>query len=454
MLTLFTGRQSRNCEGMTRRSFVSAGTLGLGGLTLPSLLAARGQAARKPDSGVLAGKSVVVLFLHGGSTHVETFDPKMTAPAEYRSMTGEVKTNIPGVTFGGDFTNLAKVADKMAVVRSFRHGSSSHGRAQQMVLSGGNAMKASMGSVYARVAGTSNSHSGLPNYSIIPAGAVDAKKFKRGNPLKTPTSPGDLGSAYAPFDPSAGGEVIDNMKLSMTSDRLDDRRTLLTQLDRIKRNVAASSSLAGADRFQQQAFDVILGGAANAFDISKEDRKTLDLYDTKQYSDKRDAAALGHQMLMARRLCEAGSGFVTVSSAGWDMHRGLVKEMKTRGRAVDVAVSAFIRDLEQRGLSDKILLVITGEFGRTPRINKNAGRDHWGNLCTLAFAGGGLKMGQVIGSSNRNVSVPATHKVGVQDLMGTVMHTLVDPGVVRLRPTIPSDVTRMLDAGSPIPQLV
>jgi hypothetical protein len=304
------------------------------------------------------------------------------------------------------------------------------------------------------VAGTSNPQSGLPNYSIIPAGAVDAKKFRRGNPLKVPTSPGDLGSAYAPFDPSAGGEVIDNMKLSITTDRLDDRRALLTQLDRIKRHAAANSSLEGADRFQQQAFDVILGDAANAFDISKEDRKTLDLYDTKQHADKRDAAALGHQMLMARRLCEAGAGFVTVSSAGWDMHRNLVQDMKTRGRAVDVAVSAFIRDLEQRGLSEKILLVVTGEFGRTPRINKNAGRDHWGNLCTLAFAGGGLKMGQVIGTSDRNVSVPATNQVGVQDLMGTIMHTLVDPGVVRLRPTIPTNVTQMLDAGTPIRQLV
>jgi len=450
MLSLFTGGTSRDCEGLSRRNFIQAGALGLGGLWLASLLETKAKAGEAGDP--IKDKTVVVLFLSGGATHVETFDPKMTAPAEYRSMTGEVATSLPGVSFGGGFPQLAKQAHRMAVVRSFRHGNSSHGRARSLVLSGGNKLEASWGSIYARLAGTNNPHTGLPNYTLITPKGADPKKFRRGDSIGTAGKAGALGSSFNPFDPSAGGEVKQNMRMNIPRDRLTDRRTLLAQVDRLKRMSEASQTLKGTNQFQQQAFDVILGGGADAFDLSGEDPKVIRRYSTAKYRD-RHAQALGHQMLMARRLCEAGVGFVNVSNGGWDMHRNLVKDMNQRGNAVDHAVAAFLDDLEQRGLSEKVLLIITGEFGRTPRINKRAGRDHWGNLCTLALAGGGLKMGQVIGQSDRKVSVPASQPVTVTDLMATVIHTLVDVPTARLLPGLPVEMTRFIGQGRPIPQL-
>ncbi|MEK6235767.1 MAG: DUF1501 domain-containing protein [Planctomycetales bacterium] len=450
MLTLFTDGRPSDCDGLTRRNFIQAGALGLGGLTLPGLLAAKASAGQQGKA--FHDKSVVVLFLSGGATHIETFDPKMTAPAEFRSMTGEAKTCLPGVSFGGGFPQLAKHADKMAVVRSFKHGSSSHGRARQMVLGGGNPMQASMGSLYAASAGTSNPRTGVPNYINVSPRAIDRKKYNVGDAIGTAGKPGNLGSVYAAFDPSSGGAVLENMKLNVPNDRLGDRRSLLYQLDRLKRDRDASQGVHSANKFQQQAFDVILGDAADAFDLSKENPKLVQRYSTDKFKDK-NGAALGKQMLMARRLCEAGAGFVTVSSGGWDMHKDLVKSMDQRGNAVDNAVAAFLEDVHDRGLSDKILLVVTGEFGRTPKINKKAGRDHWGNLCTLALAGGGLPMGQVIGESNPTASVPASPPIGVGQLMATVMHTLIDPGQLRLMPTISGEVSSFLGEHSPIEQL-
>ena len=264
---------------------------------------------------------------------------------------------------------------------------------------------------------------------------------------------GTLGSAFRPFDPSAGGEVKQNMQMNIPRGRLTDRRLLLANFDRLKRMAEASRTLKGTDKFQQQAFEVILGGGANAFDLSQEDKQVIRRYSTERYKDK-NAQALGHQMLMARRLCESGVGFVNVSSGGWDMHRNLVRDMKQRGNAVDHAVAAFLTDIEERGLSEKVLLVITGEFGRTPRINKRAGRDHWGNLCPLALAGGGLKMGQVIGRSDRKVSVPATQPITPLDLTATVVNTLVDIPTARLIPNLPLELTQFLSQGQPISQLV
>ncbi len=451
MLTLFTGGQGRDCEGMTRRSFVQAGTLGLGGLTLQSLLQAKANAGQA-GAELVKDKAVVVLFLSGGATHVETFDPKMSAPAEYRSMTGEVATKIPGVTIGGGFPEIATMADRMAFVRSFRHGSSSHGRGRELVLSGGNTLKASMGSIYSRLAGPTNPKTGLPNYSLVTPAGADAK-FRQGDSIGSAGQAGLLGGAYNPFDPSKGSEVKQNMRLNMPVDRLDDRRALLGQLDGLKRQLDASPGYEGSDKFQKQAFDVVLGGAADAFDLKKEDPKLVDRYSTEKFKDLK-GKGLGHQMLLARKLVEAGVGFVNVSSGGWDMHRGLVKAMDTYGHSVDHAVATFLTDLESRGLSDKVLLIITGEFGRTPRINKNAGRDHWGNLCTLALAGGGLKMGQVIGESDRKVSVPAQSPVSVQDLMGTVVNLMVDVPAMRLLADIPVELTQFIGQGRPIPQLV
>jgi uncharacterized protein (DUF1501 family) len=207
--------------------------------------------------------------------------------------------------------------------------------------------------------------------------------------------------------------------------------------------VDSTGKMEGLDGFEQQAFDLVMGDSAQAFDVKKEDSKTR----------KRYGKGLGEQLLLARRLCEAGCGFVTVNYGGWDMHGGIVKGLKTRARPLDQGVSALIRDLGDRGMLDDVLVVVTGEFGRTPKINSKGGRDHWGKLCTLAMAGGGLRMGQVIGESSPKVEVPASNPIGPQDLMATVMHMYgFDPKMQFMnnqgRPTY------LVENGKPISQLL
>ncbi|MBM80112.1 MAG: hypothetical protein CMJ78_05900 [Planctomycetaceae bacterium] len=467
MLTIHTDAFDRDCERVSRRNFLSVGSLGFGALSLSQLFALKANAASgKP---IVNDKAVVVLNLQGGATHIETFDPKMTAPAEYRAMFGEVKTNLPGVTFGSHFPGLAGLADKMAIVRSYRHGIGSHGTAAAHVISGGNPTKAMMGSVYARVAGMTHPETGIPLNSVITPGCIGDDYRKLGAQIGRITSSGTLPKSYAPFDPSAGGEIVDNMKLKIAQGRLDDRKHLLNQLDDLKRRVDTSGSLESAASFQQQAFDVIVGGVSDAFDWKLESPETIARYDTSHidipkrlYKKKnknllrQSPVTLGKQMLMARRLVEAGCGFVTVGSAGWDMHGnafGIDDGMPILGTAVDKAASAFIEDLAERGLTDKVLLVITGEFGRTPRINKKGGRDHWGNLCTLAFSGGGLPMGQVIGNSDSRASVPASEPISSDNVYATIMHTLLDVAELRVQSNFPTDILKSVTESQPIPQL-
>lgn len=468
MLKVLSDGFTRNCEGVNRREFLQVGTLGLGGMTLAGLLAAKSNAGQ--GGRVVKDKSVVVLNLQGGPTHIETFDPKMTAPREYRAMFGEVNTSLPGVTFGHHFPQLARLADRMAIVRSYRHGIGSHATAAKHVMAGGNATGATMGSLYSRIAGVTHPQTGIPSNAVLPPGAVGDDYKKLGAQTRRVTDTGTLPKSYAAFDPSAGSQIVKNMELNISEGRLDDRRGLLANLDRLKRQAETSEGLSGANAFQSQAFDVILGGIGEAFDLSNEHAETLRRYDTSHidipdylYKKKnknlrgQSPITLGKQMLMARRLVEAGSRFVTVTSAGWDMHGnafGIDDGMPILGSAVDKAASAFIEDLEQRGMTDDVLFVITGEFGRTPRINKKGGRDHWGNLCTLAFSGGGLPMGQVIGQSNRTASVPAGDRVTSGQVLATIMGTLLDIGELRLQTGVPTEIARALTESQPIPQLV
>ena len=217
----------------------------------------------------------------------------------------------------------------------------------------------------------------------------------------------------------------------------------------------------GVSRFNQQAVDLLTGGAVDAIDVTKEDPAVLAKYDTSEMQigfKQFRPSMLGHKMLMARRLCEAGAGFVTVHSAGWDMHAdgnnpGMQVGMAMLGSTLDHAVSTFIDDVAARGLSQKILLVITGDFGRTPRVNKKGGRDHWARLGTLAFIGGGLKMGQVIGQSDRQAGEPITTPYTTEHLMGTVMQSLFDVGEMRLVSGIPPQLRRLVEQSRSIPEL-
>jgi hypothetical protein len=468
MLTISSNTSARNCEGIQRRDFLQIGALSLGGLSLSQLLTLKAFAGS--GKSIVKDKAVVILNLQGGPPHIETFDPKMTAPREYRAMFGETRTALPGVTFGSHMKGLARLADRMAIVRSYRHGIGSHGTAAEHVAAGGNATKSNMGSLYSRIAGVTHPATGIPLNVVLQPGAVAEEYRKLGAQIARITSTGSLPNSYKPFDPSAGGEIVENMKLQVPENRFDDRRSLLQQLDSLKRRVERAGVLANADTFQQQAFDVVVGGVSDAFDIRKEPRSIVERYDTSQFDIpaalykkknknllKQSPVSLGKQMLMARRLVESGCRFVTVTSAGWDMHGnaiGVDDGMPLLGAAMDKAASAFIEDIEQRGMLDRVLLVITGEFGRTPRINKKGGRDHWGNLCSLAFAGGGLSLGQVIGQSDRTASVPASEPVSSSQLFGTVMHSLIDMAELRLASKFPSEVVTALTGSQPIPRLI
>jgi hypothetical protein len=434
MLHLLGSRKRTNCEGANRRDFLRIGALGMTGLLLPDLLRLR--AAAKQAGKASKTTSVVWLWLGGGPTHIETFDPKMSAPAEFRSSVGAVKTNVPGIELGGVFPRMARKADQMAFVRSFAHGNSGHGGGTHWVMTGydfppadnGQApIKPGFGSILARYRGPNNPATGLPNYVRLSGILGDG--------------PAWLGPAYAPFDTS--GNSRSNMDLKVTLDRLSERRSLLKTFDTINRNLDQSGLLAGLDSFETQAFDLILSRAREVFDVRREDPRARDHY----------GAGLGEQMLMARRLCEAGVGFVTIHFGGWDMHGQIKSSMENLAPHVDRAVSAFVEDCQQRGLDRDILLVITGEFGRTPRINQGGGRDHWAPLSTLALAGGGLKMGQVVGESSEKAEVPKSRPISPQDLMATVFHVLGIPQDLHYKDQA-GRPTPMIDGGKPIAELL
>ncbi len=469
MLAIHSPPDRTDCAGIRRRDFVRFGALGLGSWTLAGLLGLKSKlraAVREPD--FVRDKSVVLLFLSGGASHIETFDPKMDAPEGVRSVTGEVKTTLSGVTFGGTFPQLAAHAHRMAIVRTFQHPVGDHEKAIRHVLTGGTSVDGketagfSMGSAFTRLRGANHPTTGMPTYGLLQSGEIDPQYRSERKRVEVGSAAGALGVSYGPFDPAGGGSAVSNMQLRMPIARLDNRRELLQSLDRMKREADTNGSLVGYDRFEEQAFRLILGGATKAFDLAKEDRRVIERYDTSGYQvgfKKFMPCELGRQLLLARRMCEAGCGFVTVHSAGWDMHAdgnnpGIEGGMEMLGRPVDRAVSAFLEDVESRGLSEKILLVITGDFGRTPKVNVRGGRDHWTKLCTLAFAGGGLKMGQVIGDSDRGAAAPAGDPVSTPQLMATLLHALFDVPRLRLQAGVPREIMEIVDRGQPIEQLL
>jgi len=451
-----------------RREFLRVGGLGLGGLSLAQLLGSQAQGGG--ESPLLKDRSVVFLFMHGGPSQVETFDPKMEAPTEIRSATGELQTALPGITFGGTFPKLAQLADRFSIVRSFQTGDGRHD-IKPIVCK--DSFDANLGTLYSRIVGTNRPDNGMPtNVALFPK-AVDPSTMPRISNFGKFESVGNFGSVYSPFIPGAGGEAQENLKLNLPMDRLDDRRSLLKGLDVVKASLENSSPLAGIDKVREQAFSTILGGVADAFDLSKEDAATIARYDTAPLMRPEDISrhwnnyeryvdngkALGKLMLMARRLCEAGCGFVTVTTNFvWDMHADVnnatVEEgMRYMGLPFDHAVSAFLEDVEARGLSDRILLVCCGEMGRTPRINARGGRDHWGNLSPLMLAGGGIQPGQVVGQSTRDAAEPLTSPIRIPNLIATIMSSLFDVGTLRLAQGVPPEIARAAGDWKPIPGL-
>jgi hypothetical protein len=357
---------------------------------------------------------------------------------------------------------LAARADRLCVLHSFVPGDAKHD-IKPIVSEATN--KISLGAMY-----STDVRSGLPTSVCLYPSALDAQKGGGTDKFGKFNDSGSMGAAYAPFTPGGGGPLQESMKLSMPRGRIDDRRSLLAQLDDLKRTADATGAIEGMDKFQQQAFQVILNGAADAFDLSKEDPRNVAAYDTEplvrpNQIDKRWSnyerychhnRTLGKLLLMTRRLVEAGVGFVTISTDFvWDNHAdrnncGVADGMTYTGVAFDHAVSRFLDDLEERGLSEKVLLVCCGEIGRTPRINVRGGRDHWGNVASVLMAGGGLPRGRVYGQSTPDGGDPAVDPVTQQNLIGTLLHTAFDVGQLRLVPGMPTDLLRIANGYEPI----
>ena len=444
-----------------RREFLRVGGLSLGGLSLASML--RPRTARSETPLLIQDRSVVFVFMHGGPSQTETFDPKMEAPVGIASATGEVSTKIPGVTFGGTFPQLASLSDQFSIVRSFQTGD---GRHDIKPIVGTATSQANIGSLYARIAGQNRPDSGMPTNVALYPRAVDESTMPAIKQFGDFESTGPLGARYAPFAPSGGGDLQEDMKLHVPLARLDDRKLLLKELDRIHGAMDAQRRWDGLDALKQQAFSTILGGVAQAFDLSQEDPETIRRYDTaplvrphqidkkwnnyERYVD--NAKSLGKLMLLARRLCERGCGFVTVTTNFvWDMHAdqnnaGVEEGMRYMGVPFDHAIAAFLEDVRDRGLSDQILLVCCGEMGRTPKINARGGRDHWGNLAPLMLSGGGIPGGHVIGQSTRDAAEPLSEPIRIPNLISTVLNTVLNSGEVRLQPGVPREVLTALAA--------
>lgn len=463
MLSVFDGNRP-----VSRRQLMTIGGLGLGGLTLPSLLGAKAQAAS--TSRALTGKSVIFLFQQGGPSQFETTDPKLDAPSGIRTVTGGIPTSVPGLTFGSTLEQMAKIADRLTIVRSFQTNNGGH-NIQPIV--GRDSREANIGTHYARIAGATRADTGLPTNLILFPQAVDTEVTK-GRARGKLDATGGYGSTYAPFTPGGGGQLQKNMTLTLPHERFfEDRRAVLSQLDRLGRSIESSSQFAALDEVQQQAFSILQsGGVADALDLSLEDPKTIERYDTSRFAKSHNweraargkrgyytgnAKTLGKLLLMARRLCEAGAGFITIHAGYdgvWDMHAdgnnlNMIDGMEAVGRTYDHAVATFVQDLEERGLTDDILLVCCGEMGRTPRLNKRGGRDHWSRLAPLVLHGGGIRPG-VIGQSKRDGSEPATDPLNPAHLISTILHTVFDVGELRLLRALPADLAELAQA-EPIP---
>jgi hypothetical protein len=424
----------------SRRSFLRVGALTLGGLTLPQYLRLRAAQPSAPRK-----KSVILVWQAGGPSHIDMYDLKPNAPAEVRGEFKPIATNVPGVQIGEHLPLQAAAFDKLAVVRSAFHTNAGHGMGSQWMQTGYQAtievndnIFPSTGSVVARMNGPNQA--GLPAYVNLP------RKVSFGNAAY-------LGASYNPFSPDANpndpGFQVKNLRLPgrVSAERLDNRRQLLQDLDTIRRDIDTKGDIEGLDTFYRDGMDMVTNPKAqHAFDVNKEPVKLRDRYGRND---------LGQSCLLARRLVENGVTFATVQAGGgWDTHGDNFKQLKTKLLPqFDQAVAALVADLHDRGLQDDVLVLATGEFGRTPKINKDAGRDHWPGAISVLFAGGGLKMGQAIGTTNALGEYPTTKPYTPGCVLSTMYHVL---GIDH-RHVFHDDAKRplpILSEGDPIRELV
>ena len=421
MLTI-VGKANRFCDGLSRRSFLSIGglTWGIGGLGLADLL--RAEAAQTQPRPGLGHKAIINVFLAGGPPHQDMWEIKTEAPSEIRGEFRPITTNVPGIQICEVFPKLAQLMDKAAIIRSVvgckdRHESSqclSGWISTELRALGG---RPSIGSAVSKLYGPVDP-------SVPPFVGLAART--RHVPWSDAGTAGYLGTSFAPFKPDGPG--LENMKLNdMTLDRLQDRRQLLTSIDKLKREIDASGTMAGMDAFGQRALDVLTSSKLlDALDLSKEDPAVVARYgDGKPYRFQYDGApTCNDHLLIARRLVEAGVRCVSLSYGRWDSHGDNFNLVRDHGGKLDQCLSALIEDLDQRGLLDDVTVIVWGEFGRTPKINPQAGRDHWAPVSCAWLAGGGIGGGQAIGATNRLGEHAAVRPVDVQEIIATLYHNL------------------------------
>ncbi|MES2789666.1 MAG: DUF1501 domain-containing protein [Planctomycetota bacterium] len=422
MVSIFGQRSAANCDGQSRRKFLKLGGLALGGLALPQILQAQ-ETSPLVRGKSLSHKATIMIYLSGGPSHQDMYDLKMDAPAEIRGSFRPISTNVPGIEICEHMPRLATMMDKFAIIRSLYGGPDQH--ASDMCLSGypiGSKGRQenhpSLGAAVAKIQG--------PVDPAVPPFVGLTTKTGHA-PYCNPGLPGFLGLAYGPFQPD--GEGMANMRLNgVTLEQLRDRRSLLSSLDGFRRNVDSSSTMQGVDAFTQKAFEVLASSKlVEALDLEKEDPTLRDRYGRGSSSPAFGEDAGPHwmdQFLMARRLVEAGVRCVTLSFGSWDRHGANFERLPEQLAKLDQGVTALVEDLHARGLDQDVSVIVWGEFGRTPRINKDGGRDHWPQASCALLAGGGMRMGQVIGSTNRLGEVPQDRPIHYQDVFATLYHQL------------------------------
>jgi hypothetical protein len=448
-----TGGAGGDCTGATRRAFLQAGVLGVGGLALGDFF--RASAAEEYTVPHVAGASVILFWMSGGPGHMETWDPKPDAVAQFRGPFGATKTSVPGILFSELLQEEARIADKLAILRGVNHGSGDHTKGNHWLLTGfeGPAFNApnfnvqqrpSMGSAAAKLIGPHRP--GLPPYAAVP--------HLRGGTDNFFHYAAYLGRGYNPFitesDPNATDFRVRNLALAqdMPISRLEDRKQLLEALDAGNRTMDARSS--DLDPHARRAFSLLTSKeAVRAFDIAAEPARVRDAYGRHTF---------GQSALLARRLVEAGVTFVTVNCVPWD-HHGTANRLATKPGAellippFDRAIAALVRDLVERGLYDRTLVVAMGEFGRTPRMNPEGGRDHWGNVFSVLMGCGSMRMGQAIGRSTARGEYVADRPVTPEDVTATVFrHLGIDARKVHFTDGLDRP-TALVATGQPVREL-
>ncbi|MCA9054847.1 MAG: DUF1501 domain-containing protein [Planctomycetaceae bacterium] len=431
MLRLPLEATTKYCDGLHRRSFLQVGLAGMGTLGLGDVLRARAEAATPQQSGS-KDTALILIWLDGGPSHMDTYDLKPQAPAEYRGIWSPIATNVSGIDVTELFPLQAQIADRYSIVRSVHHDSGDHFTGGHWMLTGRgdvngamNAQKSPFFGAYAsKVLGPRRP--GMPAQVAIPyAMSIGLRPgYFGGNHLGPDNNPLETEG-----DPNADNFQVKNLGLAagVTVERLDDRRSLNASLDKVRREADQSGMMDAMDRFDQQAFDFVAGASARqAFDIQSESPEMRERYGRNSW---------GQSVLLARRLVEAGSTIVTCHFGGWDNHWNLQSAMEQYLPKVDRAIHGLLTDLQERGLLDKVLVMVCGEFGRTPRMNDGGnggapmsmgtpGRDHWGNAMSVLMAGGGVKGGTVIGETNRLGEHPAERPIRPGDLHHTIFHIL------------------------------